>query len=148
MSNAVFILVLAAGGAMVLWKFSWQSGWRELARHYRAHSSWRGRSYHLASAKVGRIWYRSCLVLSTGAEGLGMWNVPPFGLFEPELLIPWDDLTARERAGVFGGVVFHSRHVPNVEILLWRRLGRAIAAKGGLSLAEERADGACRPTRA
>ena len=115
-----------------MWVFSRLSGWAQLAEHYRAPGRLRGSSSYFASGKVGRIWYRSSLIVTTNPQGLGLRNVPPLGLFEGALLIPWAELSAHVHPGWFGGVTFRPRATPRVEIWLWPRLGKKVAAVGGL----------------
>jgi hypothetical protein len=130
------LLPVAVLGGMIaiLWLLSRISGWRKLATHYRATRPLEGPSFAFRSGSVGLMNYRSCLWLNADPEGFGLRNIPPFGLFDPPILIPWSELSVFVRRGWFGRATLWTKAVPNVGICISLKLAEAVVGATGRTL--------------
>jgi hypothetical protein len=72
---------------------SWQSGWRALARRYRAAKQRCGTRFPMQSGRVGAVNYRRCLTVGVSDAGLYLAVLFYLRIGHPPLLIPWSDLT-------------------------------------------------------
>jgi hypothetical protein len=134
--QALIPIAAIAGIVGVLWLLSLISGWRKLAQRYRAPRRLEGRSFSFRSGRVGLMNYRGCLWLNADPEGLGLRNVPPFGLFEPALLIPWSELSVFVRRGWFGKATFWAKAVPSVGVCISLQLADEVVRAAGRTLDE------------
>jgi len=132
---------LVLGGVLgVLLLLTLLSGWRQLASHYRARVGLSGPGFWFCSGTIGLVAYRSCLVFTAEQEGLGLRCLPPFGLLEPPLLLPWVDLSGQVTRGFLGRTTLRARATPGIQITLSTKLLESIMQSAGRSLAalEER----------
>jgi hypothetical protein len=93
---------LAVVGAIVLVAFlagvqsllNRAGGWYDLSKTYPRPLSERPlRRWWMASGRVGRAYYSSCLIVGVGVGGLFLSCVPPFNIATAPLYIPWNALT-------------------------------------------------------
>ncbi|QDV75814.1 hypothetical protein K2D_40400 [Planctomycetes bacterium K2D] len=78
----LWILVSYIGSAL--------GGWSALAQRYREEFPPEGKSYWMRSAKIGSIYYRSCLAFCDCDKGLGISILWIFRCGHPPLFIPWE----------------------------------------------------------
>ena len=96
--GAIVLLAFFAGASTLL---SRASGWNALSQTYPRPAGERPlRRWWMASGKVGRAYYRSCLVVGVGVDGLFLSCLPPFNAGAPPLYIPWNALTFVARSKV------------------------------------------------
>lgn len=84
----LFILIWCLG----LTTLGWLSGWRALARRYRAAVRPEGAHFAWQAGNIGGLGYRDCLTIRVAAEGLYLAMAWPFRAGHPALLLPWADL--------------------------------------------------------
>jgi hypothetical protein len=127
---------LLVGGGVILFLllFTLLSGWRELAKHYRARRRLRGPSFWFRSGTIGLVAYGSCLFITADPEGLGLRNMFPFRLWEGELLLPWSEVSVETRPGLFSRVIFTPERTPGVTLTFSARLARKVVKAAGISL--------------
>jgi hypothetical protein len=90
----VFAIVFVAMFAGVSVALSRVGGWYALSKTYpRPRGERPLRRWWMASGKVGRAYYRSCLIAGAGVDGLFLSCLPPFNAGAPPLYIPWNALT-------------------------------------------------------
>lgn len=72
------------------------SGWRALARRFRAQALPPGEHFRFVSGSVGAgnlpVSYRNCIMLDVAGEGLGVSLFFLFGVCAPPLFIPWREI--------------------------------------------------------
>ncbi len=68
------------------------SGWAALAARYPAPSRPDGERLTWASARLNEVSFKSCLNMTLGPSGFYAVPAPPFRLFMPAFLIPWNDV--------------------------------------------------------
>lgn len=96
------LLIIVLGIAVILGLFAFvcfvvsSVGWSRLAEVYRARDTTNGESFWFRSARVGPALYRSCLVFTSGPQGLRLDCIFPFLVSHPPLFIPWSDISASE----------------------------------------------------
>lgn len=86
-----------------MWLFSmyWMalaSGWRLLAKRFRAQGEFPGQKWKMQSAHMRWLTgFNGCLTV--GADKAGLFMVPfvLFRIWHPALFIPWTEITAREK---------------------------------------------------
>lgn len=95
------LVLIGTGFVFVLALFSWLSGWRRLARQFRADGPPPNDMRHFVWGMVGWMEYRHCLAV--GGDERGLYLVPNlfFRLFHPPLRIPWSELHDREHTSFF-----------------------------------------------
>tara|TARA_R110000787_G_scaffold20065_5_gene59664 strand:- start:1138 stop:1596 length:459 start_codon:yes stop_codon:yes gene_type:complete len=129
-----------AFGAMwcgVMWLLSRISGWHALSGHYAYRGEIRGVSRGFQSAMMGYsrwrlVRYRACLgvTVDSGLLILKPWFI--FGLFQPVLGIPLDDLVRAERTFLFWKFCeLRTLREPGIMILVSQRLARWIESQAG-----------------
>jgi hypothetical protein len=89
---AFALLWLLAAGSV-----AWLSGWRGLARRWRASGPLHGSRFGFSSGSIGtQDWfpmgYRRTLTLVLAEDGLGLEVALPLRMFSPALFIPWADV--------------------------------------------------------
>ncbi len=84
------------------------SGWRELAKQFRAEQPFTGQRWKWQGGKLQWIWMRNCLTIGADGRGLSMGISSIFRFGYPELFVPWSaivvtpqgDCVAFQMAGV------------------------------------------------
>lgn len=136
----VFPVAFIAIWCGVLWLLSRMSGWNELAGAYGYIGEIRGESRSFQSASIGyRSWFlvrfRSCLGVTVDS---GMLIVKPwfiFGVFQPPIAIPLDDLVQRERKMLFWTYrELRALRSGHVMILITPELAQWIEASAGRAI--------------
>ncbi|HPE58972.1 MAG TPA: hypothetical protein PLB10_01435 [Thiolinea sp.] len=99
------------------------SGWTKLTSHYADNSDKPGKTCYMRSGSVGKVPYRSCLILRTCETGLRLSVLFPFRIGHPPLFIPWDQFHGLSRKRVlFATVLKTSVGMPviaNVTLPIW-----------------------------
>lgn len=103
------LVVCGLGGwLLALSMLSSKSGWRALARQYRAGpkngTAAGGARFQYATISVGRLFFRSRANVSVTAAGVELALLPYLRPFHPPLYFPWKDL--ERRGGHTDQVVF------------------------------------------
>lgn len=92
-----WLVLFFAGFWIAMWiavsmLLSVMSGWRSLARRFRASTPPSGDRFRFVSGSMGPwflpVSYSNCLTLTVGAEGIHLAMFFPFRLFHPPLFIP------------------------------------------------------------
>jgi hypothetical protein len=125
-----FVAIWMAGWVTFSILFSALSGWRELARSYRAHHTVQGRRFHFQSARMKHFTaFRGSLIIRVSEAGLHLSVLPLFRIGMPSLFIPWADVSAVHKHLWFGPVVeYRFRECPQVPFVIARRLANRISA--------------------
>lgn len=94
---AWFVPAVALLWVLATASIAWISGWRGLARRWRATGPLRGSRFGFASGSIStQDWfpmgYRRTLSLVLAEDGLGLEVALPLRLFSPALFIPWTDV--------------------------------------------------------
>jgi hypothetical protein len=127
---AVFFLMAWLLGALGV---SFLGGWADLARVYRSPSPFEGQRWKFQSAYL-RFWanYSNCLTVGVNPQGLYLAVWFPFRIGHPPLLIPWQDLSVRERkVFLWKGSELRFRQAPSVQLRLGKPLSQRVAASAG-----------------
>ena len=96
--EAIFGLSIAVGGVLLI---SRMSGWRQLARTFRAEREPEGATFKRSWVKMGIVSYGSVVILIVSHEGLYLKITPWFhqlfllGRDHSPLLIPWSKMPLR-----------------------------------------------------
>ena len=102
-TSAFFPLFLfAAIWLGVTFLLSWLSGWRLLAQRFRAQEPWNGQRWGWQSARLRVCSYNHCLTFGASPAALYLSIMPLFGLFNPALLIPWQEIEVETGKLFFG----------------------------------------------
>jgi hypothetical protein len=81
---------------------AFMGGWRQLAKHYRANNPFLGKKFYFQSASMkGMTNYNKVLTIGVNREGLFISALFIFRLGHPPLLIPWPEITFKEKEGNF-----------------------------------------------
>ena len=84
----------------IVYLLSRLGGWPGLARHYAYHGTFSGTTFNMQSATTGPLGnYRNCMTFGVNDDGLYMSPLVFFRPGHPPLLIPWDEIEARESQG-------------------------------------------------
>lgn len=134
---AVFPVAFVAIGCGVMYLLSRLSGWNDLVAAYGYRGEIRGMSRTFQSASIGYwrwflVRFRACLGVNvdSGILILRPWFV--FGLFQPPLAIPLDDLTRSDRQILFWRACkLQAVARPRVIILVSQGLAQWIEASAG-----------------
>ena len=118
---------------LVSFLLSAMGGWRVLALHYPAQSSFSGKRFRFRSAQLGGyVNYGGCLTLGASPHGLYVAVLPFFRLAHPPLLIPWSDITAREaRSWLVAAIELKFAKAPEASVRLSRRLAQGLFDASG-----------------
>lgn len=135
-------LVAVAGFAvwwcLVLWVVGSLSGWRTLARHYRATGPFRGTVRHFRSAKIGWADYNGALALGTNPDGLHLAVFFPFRPGHPPLFVPWAEVAASPTKGwLLTYLDLRFERAPRVRVRLSAALGKQLAADANRAWSED-----------
>ncbi len=121
-------------GLWVLASYSiaWESGWRRLAKFYKASQAFDGLVFMSAYGYLGGVPHRKVLFLGPTPQGLHLSMFPLLRLAHPPLFIAWSDVqvrfTQRSRERV---VVLEFRHVPAALLEISETLATSIAEASG-----------------
>ena len=96
-----FAIVFSGIWAAVCFVMAAAGGWRALARRYPATRPPGGTLHRMVRGAVGAVEYNGSLNLSLGADGLYLSVIRLLKLGHPDLLIPWEAVTAREDRKLF-----------------------------------------------
>jgi hypothetical protein len=135
----LLLAVFGMSGASYL--LSWVSGWHKLAQRYRFEREFVGERWRFQSA--GMRWntaYRGILTVGANAEGLYLAVAFLFRPGHPPLLIPWREITARERRRwMIAGTQFELGQETKVPLWLYANLGTKVLAQrpGNLGIAQD-----------
>ena len=100
------ILLLPLGfSAVVCTILRYVTGWATLARFYRLTRPFTGPATPLRSATLNGAAFNNCLILGADRTGLYISVFFPFTLAFPPLLIPWHDISATPKQGIFVPVI-------------------------------------------
>ena len=121
----------------VIWLLGRVSGWQRLGQHYAYRGEIRGVSRGFQSAMMGYsrwrlVRYRACLnvTVDSGLLILKPWFI--FGLFQPPLGIPLDELVRADRTFLFWTFCeLRALREPGIMILVSQRLARWIESQAG-----------------
>lgn len=82
---------------------------------------------NLLGAQMPLFSLRSCLNISVDAGGIRLSLVPPFGIFNPALFIPWDELTVKlSHTLASTWVEFRFKREPDVCLRIREPVGREV----------------------
>ena len=134
MQNSVpspLLLLLPLGFSVIVCTLlRYVSGWAALARVYRARQAFTGptKTFQSATLSYGMA-FNNCLVLGADQKGLSISVFFPLTLAFPPLFIPWADITATPKQGLFLPVIdFRFAQAPAVRFSVVERLGRDLLA--------------------
>jgi hypothetical protein len=84
---------------------SHMSGWYSLAKHYRFHGHFEGKTWHCRGATFRSVTnYWPTLVIGANADGLYLAQLWPYSVFgHPPLLVPWRDIQVAKRRWFYLG---------------------------------------------
>jgi hypothetical protein len=100
---AVFLLYFVGLWCAVSFVISWLSGWRLLARRFRASEAFYGETWSWQSVRFrGWCGYNNCVTVGASPEGLYLSLMLPFRLFHPALLISWREIEVETGKMFFG----------------------------------------------
>ena len=82
------------------------SGWKALATRYPLRGAPRGRRFWMQSGRVGKAYYKNCLVVRSATDGLYLAMLFIFRPGHPPIFIPWEEIEVKESSGkgIFGVV--------------------------------------------
>lgn len=100
------VLFLAAGGFAGVWflackAISSLSGWRRLAAQYPARGEPKGRRFWMQSGRVGKAFYKNCLIIDSASDGLYLRMLFVFRPGHPPIFIPWEEIEIKESTGLW-----------------------------------------------
>ena len=130
------IAILFIGMWIIVISFaaSFLSGWRDLARVYRASQPFSGERFHFQSC--GMRWlthYSGCITAGANPYGLYLSMFLPMRVGHPALFIPWTEISARTLGlGLFGRVRLQFEKCPSVPMLISFRLADRLLRASGL----------------
>ena len=105
------------------------TGWATLARFYRNTRPYTGPSMAFRSATLNWAAFNNCLILGADNTGLYVSVFFPLTLAFPPLLIPWSDISATPKQGIFVPVIaLQFAQVPSVSWSVTENLGRELLA--------------------
>ncbi|MGA1825839.1 MAG: hypothetical protein ACMUIP_14385 [bacterium] len=120
-------------GFLIFWAFMSYTisffGWFWLARKYKALSPFIGKKWGFQSAIVGiGMNYNSCLTIGANTEGIYFSISFPFRIGHPPLFIPWDEISAEEKQGLFfKRIRLHFSKSPSMTITIWPKIFKEIS---------------------
>ena len=111
------------------------TGWAALARFYCITQPYTGPSTAFQSATLNWAAFNNCLILSADSAELYISVFFPLTLAFPPLLIPWSDISATPKQGIFVPVIaFQFAQVSSASWSVTESLGRRLlAARPGAS---------------
>ena len=137
MDPAIVALIVFVPVFLAIWTFATMSiavvsGWRELARAYRAErpiiatAEWRNRRGRMRYGSA----YKGCLNIAANAMGmqLSLWSI--FRPGHPPLFIPWTDIQTELVHGIFFESIRFSFLRANTTLLLHRNLAEEVLRAG------------------
>ena len=130
---ALFPFFFVAMWLGVTFLLSAMGGWRKLAEHYSTSGGFTGKRFRFRSAQLGGyVNYGGCLTLGSDSQGLYLAVLPFFRMAHPPLLIPWNDIGAREaRSWFFPAIELEFTKAPAASVRLPRRLAEALFRESG-----------------
>ncbi len=123
--NVVIFLFLF--GFVAIWTLALRfialiSGWTRLAKRYSTKdrlNPYQGKKLRRKSGRLGGSSYKRVLILGANMQGVYISVNVLFRLFHPPLFIPWSEIEAEERDGVFMSfVTLKFTEVPNVALTI------------------------------
>lgn len=129
------LLLIPLYVALLMWIIGRLSGWNLLARRFRANEPFYGETWGWQSARF-RGWcsYNNCLSVGASQEGLYLAVMLPFRIFQPSLLIPWQEIeveTGKMFFGLWDTVQFRIGTEERVTVKIYGKLaGRVRQAAG------------------
>lgn len=124
---SLFAVLFCLWIGLILGILRYISGWAALARVYRSHQSFSGKSYTFRSGSLNRVSFNNCLTLGTNRDELYLSVLFPFSLAFPALLIPWQEVTATTSKGlIFSSMHFRFQQVPSIAFSVQETLGRQL----------------------
>ena len=101
------------------------SGWRKLAKVFKATKHASGHKFYFVTAMVGKgslmVKFGSTLFVTVNDQGIRLSVLWVFGMFCPALLIPWDQIEVVDSKGLslspFGGATIKLRGHDEVIVL-------------------------------
>jgi hypothetical protein len=103
----LFFAFMAGMFVVIMFGISIAGGWSELAQYYRCRGKFVGQRKRFQNLFVDSARYGRVAVVGVGKDGLYLATMPPFQLFHPPLLIPWNDATMEWKETRF----FRSRYL-------------------------------------
>lgn len=98
----LFPIAFVGMWVMLMWFFSKQGGWSELAEQFPDDPAIERNNLRWKSIRLGWVGYNNCMTMGFSDWGLHLSIPPPFKMFHPNLLIPWDQFhSAREKSLFF-----------------------------------------------
>jgi hypothetical protein len=79
-----------------LWFDARGSGWKNLARLYRATEKPSGRTFEKATLSINARRYREIALIALNSDGLYVELAPPFSFLHPPIMVPWRKMRAIE----------------------------------------------------
>jgi hypothetical protein len=129
----VIVVFVIALWLLVSLLISVMGGWRALSGYYTAETPFPGERIRFCSAQFARyVNYGNCLTLGAGPQGLYVAILPVLRVAHPPLLIPWEDITAREaQTWLFAAIELEFAKVPSVRVRLPSRLAQRLFDASG-----------------
>lgn len=125
--SPLLLLVPLGFGVVVCTILRYVTGWATLARFYRLTQPFTGSATPFRSATLNWAAFNNCLILGADSTGLYVSVFFPFTLASPPLLIPWTDITATPKQGIFVPVIaFRFAQVPQLSWSVTENIGREL----------------------
>ena len=133
------LLLVAAGWLVFAMPVSYMSGWRHLAKVYRANQPHSGQRFRPYAASMRRnVNYNGMLMLSAGPQGLYLSMTLLFRPGHPPLFIPWTDISASvERRRWFNLAKLRFKGYEETFLLIPLKLARKLASASGFQFQVE-----------
>ena len=129
MPSPLLLLLPLGFGVVACTILRYVTGWAALARFYRLTRPYTGPSTAFQSATLNWAAFNNCLILGADGTGLYVSVFFPLTLAFPPLLIPWSDISATPKQGIFVPVIaFQFAQVPSASWSVTESLGRRLLA--------------------
>jgi hypothetical protein len=128
---ALFFPLFVAFWCSMCFALSFLSGWRALAKHYRATQPFAVDRWRFRSASISGVSYGGTLTLGADEQGLFISVMFPFRLGHPPLFIPWSEVhsVGKFRQLFLTMEILHFLKAPSVVFKVSQRLARAVSDK-------------------